>query len=242
MKKKVLIIIVVIGALLIGYGVFRIFYGPFVGFREKREVREFVETYLTNKYGEHDFKATSVKYEYDMRKLFDYSNPIGYWVDFKSDVVPDCWVTINGLKPNDYRVETDLLVEFYHFPNERYFDIHKKLEKIQPLDEIEATYLKMLQEEFDSSIYEVGCDIIMDVPDDYGKIPTLEELENNTNLYRVQTFRYKVPYPIKDKDEYEERLKEYVINKFNRSAKIYFGLDNTLVDVFLNVNQITNND
>ena len=106
---------------------------------------------------------------------------------------------------------------------------------MKPKKELDSILLNELQNEFDSNIYEVDCDtIVLKIPEDYGKMPTLEELKTNTNLYEVTQFDYKVPDRIKDTDEYTERLKSYIKNKYNCDSKIYFSLNNTLVNVFLN--------
>lgn len=89
MKKvlKILLIIIII-LLVVGYVGYRILRGPIVNIKDKIEIKKYVESYLTNKYGEHKYKVTRIEYEYDMDTLFDYSNPTGYWVDFKSDIAP----------------------------------------------------------------------------------------------------------------------------------------------------------
>ena len=235
MKKglKITIIILIVLSIL-GYGVFRVFYGPSVSMKDKREIKKYAENYLTKKYGEHKFKVTGIRYEYDMTTLFDYSNPTGYWVDFKSDIVPHSWITINGLNPDVYKVDSDYFIESYYFPEKDGYDVYKIMDNMEPRKDLERLLLDELRKEFDSNIYEMDCDtIILDIPEDYGKIPSLEELNTNTSLYRITQFDYKVSTAIEDTEKYEKGLKSYIKNKYNSSSDIYFNLNDTSVSVFL---------
>ena len=233
-KGSKITIIILIAALILGYGIFRIFNGPSVSIKEKREIKNYVENYLTKKYGEHRFKVTGIRYEYDMDTLFDYSNPTGYWVDFKSDIVSDSWLTINGLSPDVYKVDSDYFIESYYFHEKDGYDVYKTMDSMTPKKELERLLLDKLKNEFDNNIYEVKCDtIILEIPEDYGKIPKLEEIKTNTSLYTVLQFDYKVSNVIGDTKEYEERLKSYIKNTYNCESHMYFNLNNTLVNVFL---------
>lgn len=230
--KKIVLLIIILSLLL--YGGNRILNGPSVSIKEKIEIKKYVENYLTKKYGEHKYKVTSIKYEYDMAGLFDYSNPTGYWVDFKSDIVPDSWVTINGLNPFDYKLYNDYFIEDYYFPGQDGYNTHKIMDSIKPKKELEAILLTELRDEFEPNAYELECkNISLNIPEDYGKIPTLEELKTNTNLYEVTSFGYKVSNTIENTNEYSERLKAYIINKYNSNSNIYFYLENTGVSVSL---------
>jgi len=232
-KIKIIIIIIIILSI-VGYGGYRIFSGPSVNRREKIEIKKYVENYLTKKYGEHKYKVTGIRYEYDMTTLFDYSNPTGYWVDFKSDIVPDSWITINGLNPDDYKVDNDYFIEDYYFPEQDGYNTYKTMDNMKPKKELETILLSELRDEFEPDAYEVECEnISLNIPEDYGKIPTLDDLKNNINLYKVTHFEYKVPNTIEDTNEYKERLKEYITNKYNSNSDIYFHLENTSVSVFL---------
>lgn len=232
--KKVLKItsIILIILLIVGYIGYRIFSGPIVSRKDKTEIKKYVENYLTMKYGDHKYKVTNIRYEYDMTTLFDYSNPTGYWVHFKSDIVPESWIVINGLTPNDYNVYNDYFIEDYYFSGQD--NVSKIMEDMKPKKDLEIDLLDELRDEFESDAYEVKCEtILLDIPEDYGKIPTLEELKTNTSLYKVTHFEYKVSNAITDTDEYTERLKLYIKNKYNSNSNIYFHLENTFVSVFL---------
>ena len=232
-KLKILgsiLLVLIIG----GLAICKLYLPPRVKSSERKNVTFFVENYLTEKYGEHKYKVTSISYEYNMTTLFDYSNPTGYWVDFTSDIVPDSWITINGLNPDDYKVDNDYFIEDYYFPEQYGYDTYKTMDNMKPKEEIEKNLLNELQNEIESNIYEVECyNISLNIPEDYGKIPTLEELKTNINLYIVSNFGYKVSNTIEDTNEHSERLKAYITNKYNMNSKIYFHLENTSVEVFL---------
>ena len=87
MKKVLKIIIIVVGIILLFkiYEVDKVFYKARISIKEKLEIKEYVQNYLTNKYGEHKYKFTDI--EYDMSTLFDYSHSIRYNENFKSDIV-----------------------------------------------------------------------------------------------------------------------------------------------------------
>ena len=227
----VLIVVVIIGGLIIC----KLFLPPRVKSSERKNVTFFVENYLTEKYGEHKYKVTGVSYEYDdMTTLFDYSNPTGYWVDFTSDIVPNSWITINGLNPDDYKVDGDYFIEDYYFPEQDGYNTYKTMDNMKTKKELETILLKELQEEFEPDAYEVECEtILLIIPEDYGKMPTLEDLKTNTNLYKVTHFDYKVSNTIEDTNEYSKKLKGYIKNKYNSNSDIYFYLENTSVSVFL---------
>ena len=233
MKKESKIILLII-LLLIGYGVYRLFYGPSVNLIKKIEIKGYVERYLSKKYGDHKFRVTGIDYTFDMTKIFDYSNPTGYMVYFNSDIVPDSFVTIDGLKSKDYKVRTDFFIEDYYFPSQESYEIQDTMNSIEPKEEIESIILNELQNEFEPDAYEVNyTNAYLDIPEDYGKIPSLEEIKTNTNLYKLRSFSYKVSNTIEDTDKYGERLKKYIINKYNSNSNIYISPDNTIVSVVL---------
>lgn len=238
--KKVfkIIFIIFIVLLLICLGLYRFFSGPSVGIKERMEIKEYAKNYLTMKYGDYNYKITGVRYEYDMDTIFDYSNPVGYWVDFKSDVVSDSWLTINGLISDDYEVNSDYFIQDYYFPDMDGYDVGNMLDDMEPKDEFESILLNSFKEEFEPDIYEIECDYMrLTIPDDYGRIPTLEEIKTDVNLYRASSFDYGVSNSIKDVDEYKNKLKEYIKDKYDSDADVYFSLENTFVSVFLEDNK-----
>lgn len=229
------ILFVVIVCLIIVFVISKIIVPQIVKSSERKNVTLFVENYLTEKYGEHKYEVTRISYEYDMTTLFDYSNHTGYCVYFEvyfeSDIVSKSWITINGLNPDDYKVEDDYFIESYYFADQD--GIYKTMDNMKPKKEFETIILNELRDEFEPDVYKVECNISLNIPENYGKIPTLEELKTNTNLYKVTSFYYKVSNAIEDTNEYKERLKAYIINKYNSNSDIFFYLDNTGVKVYL---------
>ena len=202
---KILLVIIVfltIGGLVIC----KLFLPPRVKSSERKNVTSFVENYLTEKYGEHKFKVTDISYEYDMTTLFDYSNPTGYWVDFTSDIVPDSWITINGLNPDNYKVDNDYFIEDYYFPGQDGYNIQPIMNNMKPKNELEENLLNELRNEFDSNVYEVECNhIALDIPEDYGKIPTLEELKTNSNYQILSYSKTNIKPMIQPNNEYKQK-------------------------------------
>ena len=234
MKKGLKIAITIIVLLVLGYGIFMVFYGQGISLKDKIEIKKYAETYLTKKYGEHKFKVTSIEYEY-VNKFVDHSNPIGYSVFFKCDVVSNSWIKINGLTPDTYKINGDYLIESYYFSGKDENEVQKLIEKLEPKSDLEEFLLDELRNEFDSNIYEVNCNsIVFDIPEDYGKIPLFEEFKTNISLYKVTNFSYKLSTTIEDTKVYEERLKAYIKDKYNVDSNIFFYSDDTLVSVYLN--------
>ena len=237
MKKSLKVIGIVVAVLAVICCVsfcvlYRIFNGPSVNGKEKREIKKYVENYLTKKYGDHDFKVTGIDYEYDMETLFDHSNPTGYMVYIKSDIVSDSFVTINGLYGDDYKVNSDYIIQDYYFPDLDGYATQAAIKNRTPRREIAALILKDLQEEFDSNAYGLESDYIkLNIPEDYGKIPTMDELTSDTSLYKVMTFDYKYKNSTMDKEEYKEELQKYITNKYNCECDIYLYPNGTGVSV-----------
>lgn len=226
--------IIFITLLLIGLMGYRFLLGPSVSIKERVEVKKYVEDYLTMKYGDHNYKVTKISYEYDMDTFFDYSNPTGYWVYFKSDIISDdSWIIINGLNQSTYKVDNDSLVEDYYFPNMYGSDLIEKMNSIEPEEELEQKILNELQTEFDPDICEFkSFDIHLEIPENYGRIPTFKELETDISLYRISYFKYEVSNSIKNTDKYEEELKLYIKNKYNNDLEsVDFYEDNTRISV-----------
>ena len=73
-KKKDYIFVVMLITLII----LKLLSPPRVKSSEKKNVSIFVENYLTEKYGKHNFKVTRVEYDFRMTSLFVYSDCYGY--------------------------------------------------------------------------------------------------------------------------------------------------------------------
>ena len=57
--------------------------------------------------------------------------------------------------------------------------------------------------------------IYLNIPDDFGRIPTIDEIENDINLYGVSRVRYTTILEIDKEEEYETKLKAYLNNYFS---------------------------
>lgn len=116
LKKAGIILLVVVIVFIVGKCKI-ILLGPSVKMSEKKNVSIYVEDYLTKKYGKHNFKVTKIEYEFNMATFFDYSTPVGYNVQCRSDKVKNFSVYIYGINPNDYNIKNDSFLENYYFPN-----------------------------------------------------------------------------------------------------------------------------
>lgn len=238
--KKILITVIITILLIFisikGYTILNGLKGPSVKKEYKIIIEKYAEEYLTKKYGKHNFKVTRIDYDFHMDYVFDYSNPIGYWVDFKSDIVPKCWLVIKGLKQEDFIVDKDYYIEEYYFSDRDGYDIYEIMNNMKPKEELEKILLNELQQEFSKDIYEVNCNtILLEIPEDFGRIPTLDELKTNTNLYKVTSFDYKESNALTDTEEYKRKLKSSFMEKYNYNKVDIFIIDNeeNKVSVFL---------
>ena len=217
MKAKRIIILVVGAFLIIGYFGYKALTGYNVSFSEKANLKEFALEYLNDRYGNQNFKIINYRYEYQMETLFDYSNPVGYWVFFKSDQVKEAWIIVYGLNKEDYYVHSDYFLETYYFPNEDGHVVYDAKKALMPRKAIEEMFLNDIKNEFDPNIEKVECDYInLVVPEGYGKIPTMDDLKTDINLYVPLSFRYRVKGVIDDTNSYEQRLKMFVQRKYKK--------------------------
>ncbi len=217
MSAKKIILLVVGTFLFIGYFGYRALTGYNVSFSERASVKEFALEYLNDRYGNQNFKITNYRYEYEMETLFDYSNPIGYWVFFKSDQVKDAWIMVYGLNKEEYYVYSDYFLETYYFPNEDGHVVYDAKKVIMPRKKIEEMFLNDIKNEFDPNIEKVECEYInLVVPEGYGKIPTMDDLKTDINLYLPLSFTYRVKGVIDYREGYEQRLKMFVQRKYKK--------------------------
>ena len=233
MNKKLIIIIVCIVVLLIGsIFVFKKANGPSVSLNEQESVSKYALSYLTDRYGEHNFKVIGLKYEYNMNYMFDHSNPIGYKVIFKSDDVKNSFLTIYGMDDSNYLVKSDYYIESYYYPDLDGYDSYETMKGIQPKKKLGTMFLNDILNEFDSHALEAECEeSVLNIPEGYGKVPTLDDLKEDTNLYIPLSFTYKVTNTISDAEEYKNNLLSYVKNKYSKYID-YKKSEN--VDVFVN--------
>ena len=204
-------------------------YGPPVKLSERKNVSEFVEKYLINKYGNHKFKVTKVKYDFKMTTLFDYSNCIGYDVRFKSDLVKDSYVVVTGLKKNQYEITSDGFIMDYYFPDLDGYNQYSKRKSITPFNKIEKNLLEKIKNEFDSSIETLKCNNArLSIPSNLGRIPTLDELKNDVSYYEVLDFKYTLSSTIKNIEDYKNRLSVYLNTNYSGNWSIYYNANRSI--------------
>lgn len=151
-------------------------------------VKRIASAYLEEKYGDQDFRITGMSYITFDDTFFDTTpNLTGYYVDAKCKGVTDFTVFIDGVNPGECVVDFDDLLENRYVPNTEYnfFEQKEFMEELVPLDEFKENLLISLQREISSDISEISdCEIRLDIPDDFGRIPTLEELKG-IELYKI---------------------------------------------------------
>lgn len=222
MKKIIKILSIIIFIIIIFfYIIFRILRGPNVGITEKRNVSNIVEKYLTEKYGDHNFKVYGVDYDYHSSYIFDYSNKVGYLVKYKSDVLKSA-VSVQGIYPNISSV-SDWLLEDYYFKDELGLAGFEEMKKLAPKGEIVEVILNKIRNEYDINIQNIKIGYAhFKTPDDFGRIPTIDEIENNIKLYWVSGISYTTTIELDKKEEYEIKLKEYLSKSFGGEWDVYF--------------------
>ena len=193
----------------------------------EKYVEEYVLEYMNNKYGdEGNFKIYSIAKKYDSEEetyAFVSEEHTGFNVFLKSDYVSDL-VTVNivGTEKDDLLIYDDDLFETYHNVSEygvfgfiKYKD-EKKNEKVE----------KDFKEYFNVN---ARVDIISsEIPDDYGKIPTMDEY---IDLIKIDTEN--IDISILDKVEVENRL-DY-LKKLPQFSISYFGeKDNIKINFVFN--------
>ena len=226
MRKK--IIIIVLTSILIILSVFiflcfiiyRTFNGPSVGLIEKKNVSNIVEKYLTEKYGDNHFKVIDVSYDFEMSTLFDYSKKEGYLVTYKCDELESA-VSVKGIYPN-ISVISDWFLQKYYYTDKgknslATSEIFEEMKGRAPKEKIKSAILNKIKSEFDANIQEINVfdyDVYLKIPNDFGRIPTTDEIENDLNLYEVSTVRYTTILEVDKEEEYETKLKVYLKNNF----------------------------
>lgn len=221
-KTSIVVSLIFIFLVLLCLCIYRIINGPFIGIKEGIEISRYVEKYLTKKYGNHNFKVTDIQYDYDMDSFFDFSNPVGYVVGFKCDATSYSGASVTGLYPNQLGVD-DWLLKSIYFTNKNGLTNYYELENKIPKEEINKALLDKLKSEFDSNIIEVrSSSPYLDVPDNFGKIPSMNEIETNLDLYWDSYFSFDTIIN-QDKDEYEDKVINYLNNEFGGSWHIYIN-------------------
>lgn len=225
---------------------------PSVGSIEKMNVSNIVEKYLTEKYGDNHFKVIDVGYDFEMSTLFDYSKKEGYLVTYKCDELESA-VSVKGIYPNISDISDWFLEEYYYTDKDKNnlatSEIFKEMKSRIPKEKIKLAILNKIKSEFDANIQEVDFsdyEVYLRIPDDFGRIPTIEEIENDINLYRVSSVRYTTILEVDKEEEYETKLKVYLKNNFGGEWNIssyknddlysisFYGNHFNIVDVLKN--------
>ena len=184
---------------------------------DNEEIADFIEKYLNKKYGKHKFKVTSVDYDY---KRGDYSNPSGYIVSFTCDVVEDSSVFIEGTDLNKAKI-SDSLLEDYYFPNQESYEKVKNFYEIAPEADVEELLTKKFKKEFDSECKKIEISrYYITIPEDYGDIPSLEEVKEDLSLFDANEIRITLSKAPENPEEYKEDLKEYLESTFGGEWEI----------------------
>ena len=230
MKKNKTLKIILLIILIIILIFYKIVIPPFVKFGERKNVTSFVENYLTNKYGEYNFKVTSVEYEFDMAYMnfFDYSNPVGYSVEYKNDITKGSYLTISGLNLNEYKIDYDDFLGDCYFSDLHGYERYDMFESIKPYKKINEMILNDIRE-FDLSVSDiVNVTVSLDIPNDYGRIPLLDELKNNIDLYEISNFTIYYSNLVLNDESYESDLKKYLSDTYNDDWKIHFNTNGSV--------------
>ena len=229
-KSKILKIVLLI--ILIVILIFcKIVIPPAVKYSERKSVTGFVENYLTNKYGDYNFKVTSVKYEYNMdyMSFFDYSNPVGYSVKYKNDITKNSYLTISGLSLNEYKIDNDNFLSDCYFSDLDGYERYNMFESIKPYKKITKRLLNDIRDNFDSSISDiVNVNVLLDISDNFGRIPLFEELKNNIDFYEVLSFTINYSELVSKDESYKNELRKYLSNTYKDDWKIYFNTNGSV--------------
>lgn len=228
-KLKILgsILLVVIVILIIGgLTIWKLLSPPSVKRSDRKNVTFFVENYLTEKYGKHNFKVTGVEYDFNMTRLFDYSNRVGYNVRFKCDIVNYSFIYISGIDPKEFTIIGDTLLEDYYFPNLYLYRKYEAMESLIPVEKIQSNFFNRFKQDFEPSCQTLKCyNPKLDIPNNLGRIPTMEEIKSNISYYEVRNFTYTLTDRIENKEEYENKLDKYLKQNFGGDWSIYFNSD-----------------
>lgn len=189
--------------------------GPKVNKDEKKEVMAYTEAYLTKKYGNHYFKAFRVEYDYDMERLFDYSNPTGYSVYYKCDGLKDfSSATIKGFDLNNAEISEHFLVDYLYSDLDSY-EKFKEFYETKPNVDVEKKLLNELEKALDVDIKTLEINrFYIELPDDYGKLPTMEEIKNDLELFKANTIYFTLDQVPSSPDGFQKTLNDYLIKTF----------------------------
>lgn len=218
-KVVIKIYLIVIAIILIGcFAIWKYLSPPSVKSSEKKIITTYVEKYLSEKYGEHNFKFVQIDYDFPTSTSFgnnDYSNPLGYTVFYKTDTVKYFSVHIVGVYPNEYKISSDSFIGEYYFGELGFYERQNIEESIKPVNKMKEYLFNKINQEFEenSKLIE-SCNIERKIPNNLGRIPTMEELKNNINFYEIRDFKYSLTGKIENEEEYKSKLSNYLSQNF----------------------------
>lgn len=196
---------------------------PAVPKNEKESVTKLAENYLTNKYGNHNFKVKDVDYIFQMDSIFDYSNCTGYSLTFNSDVVDESSIDILGTNPNEYVVKSDSFIVDYYFLDLDGYERYEAKESMIPKEAINKELYYKIKQEFDSNCQNLECyGISLNIPEDFGRIPSLEELKNEVKFYEILNFQYTINEIVENEEDYKNQLRDYLSDILGGDWDIYY--------------------
>lgn len=190
----------------------------------KSEIEKYIETYvedyMTKKYGNGNFKVVNIAKNYS-GGLWEPEVHSGYYVKIKNSYTNGIIsMFIDGTTKETIKVSSEFLLEDYHDEYEDYdyltdYIMNKKVKKV------EESYQKEFNVDVDFSCY-------YKVPDDYGHIPSIDEL---VELCPVDTKHISITIndhvELKNEWDYIKRLAKYSLNYFNdeEEVNIYYTLN-----------------
>lgn len=225
--KKIKILGIILLVIIIGWLIiWKFLSAPSVKSSEKKNVTIFVENYLNDKYGKHNFKVIKVEYQFHMERIFDYSNPDGYIVRFKCDIVNNSSVFISGINQNEYKITGDSLLGDYYFPNLHGYERYNEMESLTSVENIQTNLFNKFKQDFEPSCQTLKCyEAKLDINKNLGIIPTMEDLKTDMRYYDVRYFTYTLTDRIEDKEDYNNKLINYLKQNFGGDWSVHFNSD-----------------
>ena len=158
-------------------------------------------------------------------------------------------VSVKGIYPNIKDISDWFLEEYFYTDKDKNsmatFEMFEEMNSRKPIDKIKSVIFNKIKSEFDSNIQEVGIsdyNVYLKIPDDFGRIPTIDEIENNLDLYWESSVSYTTKLEAEEEKEYEKNLKEYLNDYFGGEWKIYLNKKDTVYYVSFSGNSFNIGD
>ena len=221
--------------LIIYGGMFLIAYMPKM-FKTEMEkyIEGYVTKYMTTKYGDGDFKVINIAKDYTGGFFGELEEQSGYYVKMKTSYTDGIiGMFIDGTTKETIEISYDSLILDYHRVDD-FFDFQNNLmdKKIKILDDGYKKYFDV----------DIDFDCYYKVPDDYGHIPSIDELVELCSI-DTEHINIKVNDYVEKKNEldYLKRLAKYSMNYFNaeEEVNIYYTLNYRNGFIKINYSTIT---